>query len=265
MPYVHKLASVAFQHLFAILMILAVAACSNEAGFPDAQDGVDAFDDGDSGDIHDGSDNGDPNGGGEGDFVCNPSVELDVPPSDDTDRILLEASVFLGDGIKAGIGETVTFSADLGRFLESGSLNYESFTDESGVASVTFLHAVGQVQGVATVQASVFICDISASDQVEVIVRPVGFIEFVSAVPEGDSIVVTFATKDSEGNPWTDSLVEFTHSGGPGVTLDPLTDVTDVNGEAQTTLDKGTVTTPLVVTATATFGTQTNQAVSPPL
>jgi hypothetical protein len=115
------------------------------------------------------------------------------------------------------------------------------------------------------VQASVLICDVTVSDHIEVIVRALGFIEFVSAVEDGDLITVTFVVKDEEGYPWPDAQVEFSHSAGPGVTLAPLTDLTDGSGEVQTILDKGTVTTPVVVTATAILGVETVSANSPPL
>ncbi len=274
---IREKSGVAFRYVYLFLMVIAVASCSRYAGTPGENDGLDAGDirdgfdasdihDGfDAGDIRDGSDAEEMNDAGGGDFECIPSVELSVIPSDHTDRVLLQAQVFEGEGIKVGEGVEVDFTTDLGRFLESESLMYITHTDENGVAFATFLNTVGQVCADANVAAGVYLCNKNAYDDIELNVRPLGYIMFVSAVPEDDrGAIVTFVVGDADDNPWPNVLVTFT-SPAPGVNLFPTTDRSDENGEVQTSVNKGNGSTTMVLTATAQLGCITVSAESPPI
>jgi len=206
-----------------------------------------------------------------------PFVDLSASASevlaDNVSTVDLSAEVFLPGGARAGTGEEVTFFTELGRFQESGSPTHIAYTDDTGVASATFIG--GNQGGVAQVRASVFIDNTPASDSVEITVRQLGFIEFVSAEPDklgvkgsgkNESSLVTFQVKDTEGDAFpAGALVEFTLSAAPGVTLDSPTDRTDNNGVVEATLNSGESATTVTVTATAHVGTETLQAVSPPI
>ena len=206
-----------------------------------------------------------------------PFVDLSASASevlaDNVSTVDLSAEVFLPGGARAGTGEEVTFFTELGRFQESGTPTHVAYTDDTGVATATFIG--GNTGGVARVRASVFIDNTPASDEVEITVRQLGFIEFVSAVPDklgvkgsgkNESSLVTFQVKDTEGDPFpAGALVEFTLSAAPGVTLDSPTDRTDDSGIVEATLNSGQTATTVTVTATAHVGTETLQAVSPPI
>jgi hypothetical protein len=206
-----------------------------------------------------------------------PFVDLSASASellaDNVSTVDLTAEVFLPGGARAGAGEEVTFFTELGRFQESGSPTHTAYTDNGGIAQATFVG--GNQGGVARVRASIFIDGTAASDEVEITVRQLGFIEFVSADPDklgvkgsgkNESSLVTFQVKDTEGEPFpAGALVEFTLSAAPQVTLDSPNDRTDSNGIVEATLNSGESATTVTVTATAHVGTETLQAVSPPI
>jgi hypothetical protein len=191
--------------------------------------------------------------------------------ADDVSTVDLTAEVYLPGGVPAGAGEEVTFSADLGRFQESDAATYVAYTNAGGVATATFIG--GSQGGTSSVQASVLIQSMPASDQVEISIKQLGFLEFISAVPDkmgvkgsgrNESSLVTFQVKDTEGLPFPPgALVEFTLSMAPGVTLDSPTDRTDSQGMVEAVLNSGNTATTVTVTATAHVGTETLQAVSP--
>jgi hypothetical protein len=201
------------------------------------------------------------------------SASANEVKADNVSTVDLTAEVFLPGGARAGTGEEVTFFTELGRFQESGTPTHTAYTDDGGVATATFIG--GNQGGVAYVRASVFIDNTPASDTVEITVRQLGFIEFVSAEPDklgvkgsgkNESGLITFQVKDTEGLPFSaDTLVEFTLSAAPGVTLDAPNDRTDSNGIVEATLNSGESATTVTVTATARVGTETLQAVSPPI
>lgn len=206
-----------------------------------------------------------------------PSVVLVATSSwvlaDDVSTVDLTASVYLPGGAPAGAGEEVTFFADLGRFQESGAPTYVAYTDANGIATATF---VGGTQGgIALVRASVFIQSMAASDEVDITVKQLGFIEFISASPDklgirgsgiNESGIVTFQVKDTTGLPFpAGALVEFTLSAAPGVTLDSPNDRTDSQGMVEATINSGRVATTVTVTATVHVGVDTLQAVSLPI
>jgi hypothetical protein len=192
--------------------------------------------------------------------------------ADNVSSVDLTAEIFLPGGARAGTGEEVNFYTELGRFQESGGPTYVAYTNDSGMATATFIG--GNQGGVANVRASVFIDQMAASDSVEISVRQLGFIEYVSASytklgikgsGKNESSLITFIVKDTEANPFpAGALVEFTLSGTPGnVTLDPQNDRTDSNGIVTTNLISGTVATTVTVNATAHVGTETLSATTP--
>ena len=193
--------------------------------------------------------------------------------ADNVSTVDLTAEVFLPGGARAGAEEEVNFFTELGRFQESADTTYVAYTNDSGMATATFVG--GDQGGVARVRASIFIQDIAASDEMEITVRQLGFIEFISAVPDklgvkgsgkNESSMVTFQVKDTEGLPFpAGALVQFTLSNAPGVTLDSPNDRTDNQGIVEATLNSGESATTVTVTATALVGTETLQAVSPPI
>jgi len=211
--------------------------------------------------------------GSSDDPFVNLSASASEVLADNVSTVALSAEVFLPGGARAGTGEEVTFFTELGRFQESGTPTHVAYTDNGGVATATFIG--GNTGGVARVRASVFIDNTPASDEVEITIRQLGFIEFVSAVPDklgvkgsgkNESSLITFQVKDTEGDPFpAGALVEFTLSAAPGVTLDSPNDRTDSAGVVEATLNSGRVATTVTVTATAHVGTETLQAVSPPI
>jgi hypothetical protein len=194
-------------------------------------------------------------------------------PADNVSTVDLTAEVFLPGDARAEAGKKVTFSTKLGWFQESAGPIYVAYTNDSGTASATFIG--GDRAGVAPVQASILIQNMAASDKIDISVRQLGCIEFISAVPDklgakgsgkNESSLVTFLVKDTEGLPFSSGApVEFTLSDAPGVTLDSPNDCTDNDGMVAATLNSGRAATTVTVTASAHVGTETLQAVSPPI
>jgi len=207
--------------------------------------------------------------------VGKPVVHLSASKSDvladGSSTVSMEAEVFEPGGARAGAGENVAFFTDLGRFTESGGPSYDGTTDDEGIAAATFLG--GSTGGTAHVRASVYIDGENAGDEIEINVRALGAVRFVSADPDklgakgsgrDESSNLTFQVLDTSDQPFpAGALVEFTKSTAPGVTLDPLTDRTDEQGLVHTTLNSGTASTTVTVTATARVGSETLSAVSP--
>jgi hypothetical protein len=174
----------------------------------------------------------------------------------------LTAEVFMPDGTRAGADEIVTFTATpIGTFSANNQSSYDAVTDAEGKAYARFLG--GQVGGLATVRAGVYINDYNAYDDVEINVRQVGFVEFVSASSTklgvrgsgvNETSQVTFAVKDTNNQPFPNVLVLFTNSIAPGVTLEPTQARTDAIGRVSTTLKSGQVATSVTITATAQVG-----------
>lgn len=204
-----------------------------------------------------------------------PVVHLSASKSDvladGASTVDLEAEVFMPGGARAGAGVTVAFFTDLGTFTEGGGPAYDGTTDDEGLATATFLG--GAEGGTAHIRASVYIEDQTADDEIDINVRALGAVRFVSADPvklgakgsgRDESSNLTFQVLDTADRPFpAGALVEFEKSAAPGVTLDPLTDRTDDQGLVHTTLNSGTVACAVTVTATAHVGSETLSAVSP--
>jgi hypothetical protein len=210
----------------------------------------------------------------------NPSVNLSSSSgsvfADNVSSAVLTAEVRLPGGILAGAGVEVDFYTDLGRFQESTEnppIHHIAFTNDQGVATATFIG--GTQQGEATISAGVYIDEKNAFDEVTVNVRALGNLLFVSADPlrlgvqgsgRDESSRLVFALRDTNDAPFpAGALVTFTNSSSGGVTLDPLTDRTDDNGQVVTTLNAGRQATTVTVTATAQVGAVELSAVSTPI
>ncbi len=194
--------------------------------------------------------------------------------ADNVSTVDLTAEVFLVGGTKAGADVEVDFVTDLGYFKESGNQQlYTALTDADGVAVATFQG--GSEQGMATVSAGVFVDQIQASDDVEINVRALGAVGWVSSTPEklgvkgsgrNESSNIIFQLLDSANQPMTAGvLVEFSTSDAPGVGLDPLTARTDSLGFVDTNLSSGFDATSVTVKATAHVGSKTIVGESPSL
>ncbi|NMB75795.1 MAG: hypothetical protein GYA21_11800 [Myxococcales bacterium] len=190
--------------------------------------------------------------------------------ADGASTIGLTAELLRANGERAGADVPINFFTNLGTFSESNAVNYEAMTDANGVATATFLAPTQS--GIANIRASAYIDGENASDEVQINVRQLGFVEYKGAVPAklgvkgsgvNESSVLTFVVKDTTGATFpAGQLVEFTMSNAPGVTLEPLSERTDDKGEVRTTLKSGTLATTVTVTATARVGVQSLQATS---
>jgi hypothetical protein len=192
--------------------------------------------------------------------------------ADDFSTAELTAEVFLPGGVRAGAGEEVEFSTNLGRFEQSGTQGLTAYTDATGKAYATFVG--GGDGGLATVRAAIYIDGMNAFHTTQINVRQVGFVQYVSAVPDklgvkgsgvNETSQLTFLVKDTSDQPFADVLVDFNLSVAPGVTLEPLQARTDSAGRVRTTLKSGTLATTVTVTARATVGNVQISAVSPSL
>ncbi len=190
--------------------------------------------------------------------------------ADDASTVALTAEVFAAGGARVGAGEEVDFATNLGSFTENGLPAYTALTDADGKAYATFKG--GSLGGLATISAAIYLEGQNANDQVQVNVRQVGFVEFDEASTlklgvRGSGVLetsqVSFVIKDTTNEPFQGVLVNFTKSLAPGVTLDPLSVLTDAEGRATTTLKSGTQATSVTVTATAVVGNVEIDAVSP--
>ncbi len=207
-----------------------------------------------------------------------PSITLSASANeilaDGDSTVDLTAEVFLPDGTRAGAGQTVSFTTDRGTFTESQSAPYDMVdeaTDAEGKAYVTF--EGGTEGGIATIVASVYINDRTARREIQINVRQVGFVEYVSASNEklgvrgsgiNETSLVTFAVKDTNNQAFPNVLVVFS-SNAPGVTLEPQQARTGANGQVATTLKSGRTATSATVTATAQVGAVTLEGISPAL
>jgi hypothetical protein len=204
-----------------------------------------------------------------------PTIDLAASPTevlaDDVSASNLTAEVYLTGGTRAGAGELVNFSTDLGRFQESGTNAYQAVTNDNGMATATFIG--GTSHGKASIQAQVDIGGQSGYGGTEINVRALGTLRFVSADPiklgvrgsgRDDTSTITFELLDVKDQPFpAGAEVVFTLSFAPGVSLDPWTDHTDDQGQVTTTLIAGNQATTVTVNAAATVGTVEKDADSP--
>ncbi len=203
-----------------------------------------------------------------------PSLQLtassDQVLADDTSSVTLTAQVYSSGTTTAGAGEAVTFTTDLGRFAGSGDVTQTADTDAGGKATAELIG--GTEGGTATATAEATIDGHDISDQVEISVRKLGSIEFVSAVPNQlgtagsgmvETSVVTFIVRDTRGDPYPAGAdVHFTLSNtAGGLALEDATVSTEDTGEVHAHLNAGTAAT--TVTVTAEIGPL--QAVSTPI
>ncbi|MET1256313.1 hypothetical protein [Aliikangiella maris] len=135
-------------------------------------------------------------------------------------------------------------------------------TTVNGVASTTYLAqgCVGDDTISATANAGSI--SLSASGKVNILSADVGSIEFVSATPENiviqgaggiggsESSTVVFRVKDTNGQPLNGEVVNFSlNTSAGGISIDPLTATTNLDGLVQTVVNSGTVGASVRVTA----------------
>jgi hypothetical protein len=135
-------------------------------------------------------------------------------------------------------------------------------TTSNGLATSTYLAKGCIGDDVIQVNATIGGTNLSATGLVNVLQADAGSIAFVSATPEhiailgtgGDeSSIVIFKVLDVNGDPINDRDVTFELSTDlGGINISPLTATTNANGEVQTVVNSGTVSTSIRVKATIT-------------
>jgi hypothetical protein len=166
-------------------------------------------------------------------------------PADDTTSAELTATVMLTGGDPAPEGLTVSFISlnDLGRFEGGTGHSFDGVTNESGVATAIFIG--GSQGGTTTIRATAYVEDMNVFDEVDINVRALGNVRWVSSSPDklgvkgsgkDESSTIIFELLDTADQPFPEGAqVTFTHSMAPGVILDPLIGRTDVEGRVKTT------------------------------
>jgi len=158
--------------------------------------------------------------------------------------------------------ETVELSFS-SRCTEDGTATLSSpVTTSNGLATSTYLAKGCIGDDSIKVNATVNGANLSAEGVVNVLQADAGSIAFVSASPDhiailgtgGDeSSIVIFRVLDVNGDPINDQNVEFELSTDlGGINISPLTATTNANGEVQTVVNSGTVSTSIRVKATIT-------------
>jgi hypothetical protein len=152
-----------------------------------------------------------------------------------------------------------------------------SVTTVNGSATATYLAQGCVGTDVITASASIGGTTYTAAASFTVQAADVGSIEFVSASPDSitlqgtggagrsETSTVTFRVVDAQGNPVQNQTVDFTLGVGNnqnGLSLDPTSATSDLNGLVQTVVQAGTVATSLTVIATVTTSTDTFQTQS---
>jgi len=135
-------------------------------------------------------------------------------------------------------------------------------TTNNGRASSTYLAQGCVGDDPINVTANAGGINLSASGSVNVLPASAGSVEFVSASPENIAIlgagglggsensIVVFRVRDTNGNPVSGTLVDFSLNTSVGdIAINPLNATTDANGLAQTVINSGTVATTVRVTA----------------
>lgn len=160
-------------------------------------------------------------------------------------------------------------------YSDTVELNFSSRCTEDGTATLT--PVVTTSNGLATstylakgcigddaIQVNVTVggVNLSATGLVNVLQADVGSIAFVSATPDhiailgtgGDeSSIIVFKVLDVNGDPINDQDVTFELSTAlGGINISPLNATTNANGEVQTVVNSGTVSTSIRVKATIT-------------
>ena len=147
-------------------------------------------------------------------------------------------------------------------------------TAANGQADGTFAASGCSGDDVVTATASVSGSVLTATGTITVASATVGSIQFISATPEliglsgtgglgiSETSVVIFRVVDSTGGPVSGTDVDFGLSTSVGgITLTPPTATSDANGDAQTVVNSGTVSTSVRVNATVVglgIGTQSS-------
>ncbi|WP_295996201.1 Ig-like domain-containing protein [Rugamonas sp.] len=175
---------------------------------------------------------------------------------------------------------TVTAQSGAGIYTPALSVSFSSPCVTAGKASIS--SPVTTVNGVAstsytdmgcggadaiTASATVNGATITSSATLTVLPASAGQLVFVSALPQNialkgtggagrqESSTVTFKALDRNGNPVSGQSVSFAlNTTAGGLSLNPATSTTGAGGLVSTTVQAGTVNTPVRVTATLTGG-----------
>jgi len=171
----------------------------------------------------------------------------------------VDAFDFQGNGVR---NVQMRFLSDVGSF-DDGAIG---LTDANGHASVPLTIPAGTDAGAVTIQAlGGGILGVSTTLNItnEGGGGPAGTpqsIDFVSATPATIGVrgsgfpqqsVVSFRVVDSVGTPLSGVVVHFSITGIGGETITPTSDATDGNGIAQVTINSGTRSAPVRITASA--------------
>ncbi len=162
-------------------------------------------------------------------------------------------------------------------FTDAVDVNFASACSSASTPTAILGSPIATVNGAATstylaqgcvgddpinVTANAGGINLSASATVNVLPADVGSIEFISATPENiaiqgagglggsESSTVVFRVKDTNDNPVNGALVDFSlNTQVGGILLNPISATTNANGEVQTVINSGTVSTTVRVTA----------------
>lgn len=193
--------------------------------------------------------------------------------ADNEDTLVVEAELIPPVGAEFAIeGQPVTFEVinGPGKFVENDAVSFSVNTDENGKAQATFIGGGSPGTAIISVTApdpnpeSESEGDLSAGD-ININVKGLGFIEYVGVNPGvlfvrggglNETGTVSFRVLDTERQPLVGVPVQMTlpDLALAGVSLNPGSTTSDDNGVVSTTLQSGTSTGAVNVTATATLG-----------
>ena len=138
-------------------------------------------------------------------------------------------------------------------------------TTSTGTASATYVATGCSGSDVITASADANSQSLSATGTITVAQAAIGSIQFISATPPNITLkgvgsaggsatsTVIFQVLDTSGGPRAGATVTFTlNTSVGGITIAPVSAVTDASGKVQTIVSAGTVATTVRVTATTT-------------
>lgn len=180
----------------------------------------------------------------------------------------LQVALQKSDGTLYSQSTDVTFSSPC---IAQGLATVNSpVTTTTGIANATYVAKGCSGDDVITATASAGSSQVSATGSINVAAASIGSIVFQTASvtnialkgtgnsqhPETSTIV--FQVLDSSSGPRANANVSFAlNTAVGGITLNPMSGITDANGNVQTVVQGGTVATTVRVTATVTSTTPT--------
>jgi len=193
-------------------------------------------------------------------------AKISISPPEDTnvvgDEHILTAKVEVddGNGWEPYEGATVTFE------VTDGPGTLDPVTDVTGASGEATTTLTSTEAGNSTIKASTSICGYNISTDGEAYNSDPAEKEWIYArikidPPEDTNVVgdshnltatVETSTNGTDWDPYEGATVTFEVTDGPG-TLDPVTDVTDADGEAETTLTSTETGTSIVKASTTVY------------